>query len=632
MSCRPLPSWSLPPQHSWQLEEIKQGNIISSHSLNSIIKTSNPKSNNCSVTFGRIADDPTIVDIVTAHESCSRLHARIAFDKSGRPWLRDFGSGNGTFVNERRLPPEACGKGEPTTNQKGSRGVVLYPGDAIRFGASTRIYILEGPEEFERGAIKLKQKMQAENVVSIKSSHVETEQDDTSKAKTNNDGGCGWGMADDAIHDDANVQTQQSQPPKDHSNLPSIESFFFSSKYKIPDPLHQLHNKYNTKMHKLQSIQTESQRIMQKENMGVELTDGQKAQLTKNQERITTLEQDVANLKDKVEDGMYTAIHGKERTNKRPKENERYQDEDEVDDYYDRTVKSKRQRTDNGAAESESSLIQKWKAFIGEHAKQQRVVSRAMERCTALQKQIDHSTEDDEDAFFLQNDLSLANDGLNKGKNAVEETEKELDEVEYLLKIVNPKLLWDRKEGLIGTNIDSEKRDEVHAPLANSDSVMMPPPQVIPATFSMPPPPPVSTSMMPPPSSMAPAEFSMPPPPPIVMSKPRQAEQTMVPGPVIPSNNYTDDKSHTSREEVEPSAQKKKKSIGPMRPVQGTLAALKQASSKPSTSSTQSTRQKNPNVVANPFDQKKDTWQAPVGQDGSGRTSLHEHDKFKGRY
>eukprot|EP00571_Detonula_confervacea_P001163 CAMPEP_0172315162 /NCGR_PEP_ID=MMETSP1058-20130122/24288_1 /TAXON_ID=83371 /ORGANISM="Detonula confervacea, Strain CCMP 353" /LENGTH=170 /DNA_ID=CAMNT_0013029185 /DNA_START=38 /DNA_END=546 /DNA_ORIENTATION=+ len=165
MSCRrPLPSWSHPPQHAWQLDEIKHGNIITTHSLNDVIQPhSSTNKCGCCITFGRIADDPSLVDVVTAHESCSRVHARIAFDNNGTPWLRDLGSGNGTFVNERRLPPEACGKEDAgsntNSNRKGSRGVVLYPGDAMRFGASTRIYMLEGPEEFERGAIKLKRKM-----------------------------------------------------------------------------------------------------------------------------------------------------------------------------------------------------------------------------------------------------------------------------------------------------------------------------------------------------------------------------------------------------------------------------------------------------------------------------------------
>ena len=122
MAQRPKPVWAQPPQHTWSLDEIKLGNVISTYSLNNIIKQNSSKLNSNTCTFGRIADNPSVVDIVSAHESCSRVHARIAFDNNGTPWLKCLGSANGTFVNEKRLPPEACGKEDGNSNRKGSRG------------------------------------------------------------------------------------------------------------------------------------------------------------------------------------------------------------------------------------------------------------------------------------------------------------------------------------------------------------------------------------------------------------------------------------------------------------------------------------------------------------------------------
>mmetsp|Transcript_19864 Transcript_19864/g.35930 ORF Transcript_19864/g.35930 Transcript_19864/m.35930 type:complete len:639 (-) Transcript_19864:3-1919(-) len=638
MACRrPSPSWSRPPQHAWSLDEIKHGNILSTHSLNNVIQTQ------C-VTFGRIADDPAIVDIVTAHESCSRLHARIAFDQNGTPWLRDLGSGNGTFVNEKMLPPEACGKGEEesntnSNNRKGSRGVVLYPGDAIRFGASTRLYILEGPAEFEREAIKLKRKM---NEITAAAHSESVYGDDEEVPSKVNEDACGWGMSDDIIA----AEQEEKSPVNDHSDLPSIDSFFFSSKYKIPDSLHQLHSQYNAKMHKLQSIQKESQRIMQKENSGAELTEGQRGQLARNQGLMVPLEKDMANKKERIEDGMHTAIHGKaRRANKRPKEEE-YHDGD-VDDFYDRTASSSKKQRNENNVESETSLIQKWKSFLHGHAEQQRVVSRALQRCTALQKQIDNSEEDDEDAFFLQNDLALANDNLSKATKSMEETEKELDDVEYLLKIVNPKLVWDRREGLIDTNI--EKREEAVSEGSAAEQSLTQKKNVVDDLGS-------DSIMMPPPPPSIAASSTMPPPPPMTVappSKPTSPEQRQILAPTRPPTSPDDGKSGDKLSMPPPTnsggatttkPQKKKKQMGPMRPpvnVQGTLAALKQAVSQstPAPDSGSSSSQPNGNdahsqkktaVVSDPFGSRKDEWKAPVGQDGSGRTALHE--KFKGRY
>ncbi len=466
---------------------MKQGNVVATHKLNDIIQNHNysrgDENYHLGVTFGRIADDPSLVDIVTSHESCSRRHAQIAFDRDGTPWLRDLGSGNGTFVNERRLPPEACGKEDASggantnvsNNRKGSRGVVLFPGDAIRFGASTRLYILEGPEEFERGAIELKRKMKTTVEVTTPTNN-EEEAPPSPRANP----GCSWGMADDLPDED---QDQRFQTNDERTPLPSMDSFFYSKTpemYKIPSALVQLHSQHNTKMHKLESIQTESQRILQKENMGVELTDGQRGQLAKNEERIVALEKDVANLRSKIEDGMFSVIHpGKDR--KRSMEGDKHAIDEEEDDFFDRTAPTKRMRGD-GAAESEESLIQKWKSLVEGYDQQQILMTRALERCARLQKQINTSAADDDDVFFLQNDLALANDNLSKASKYVEETEKDLDDVEFLLKIVNTKLVWDRKGRLIGTNIqlESEASTEVLAQMTQDDfeddSIIMPAP------------------------------------------------------------------------------------------------------------------------------------------------------------
>ncbi|CAL8105529.1 unnamed protein product [Calicophoron daubneyi] len=84
---------------------------------------------------------------VLAHPSISRLHAVLQY---GRPppsisktshihpesagwYIQDLESTHGTFVNKRRLPP--------------GRFVRVHVGYVIRFGGSTRLHLLQGPEE-----------------------------------------------------------------------------------------------------------------------------------------------------------------------------------------------------------------------------------------------------------------------------------------------------------------------------------------------------------------------------------------------------------------------------------------------------------------------------------------------------
>lgn len=609
------PYWSQPPSqaHQWNLLEIKQGNLISSHSLNELASNRS----GC-VTFGRM-DDSSLVDVVTAHESCSRLHARLAFDHSGNAWLRDLRANNGTFVNNRRLPPEACGKlevgkGAKEDGARGSRGVMVYPGDVFKFGASTRIYCLEGPEEFDREA---KQKQQMANTAHTNSTGNTDSEKDTKE--------CSWGIGPD---DDPSQEEPESARAAD-PNLPSIETFFSpSSTYTIPSSLQQLHKTYQTKQYKLQAIQLETSRIVQKEDRGAELTDGQTKQVEKNRERIETLEKELDDLTIRIEEGIYGVIHGVQISLKKKRKVHSESADDDVDDFYDKTAQQeKKQRTNNDEAESEQDLIQKWKTLYKSHEKQSEVVSRAERKSLEIQREIS-SMEDEEESFFLRNDLTLANEDLSKAKTSLNDIIEEWTETEYLLKIVNPKLTWDRDTnwiGMEGENIteknmanQSDNHNETNHAAEPDESIMIPPPPMIPTSqqdsLTCPDAEHISSASMPPPSIPV-----------------KAAASTQIKGPAMPPPPSVSPQTNPASEK--PISATKKRQIGPSRPTaMGTLAALQQAAnSQPTKSSNKSQHHtNNQNTLAPEFDPRKDEWSAPKDQDGSGRTSLHE--KFKGRY
>ena len=93
--------------------------------------------------LGRQTD---VCDIVLAHMSISRQHARLqraSFPPSGSVpsflltqgfSVTDLASTHGTFLNHHKLEPQAP--------------ELLHVGDQLRFGESTRIYVVTGPEEF----------------------------------------------------------------------------------------------------------------------------------------------------------------------------------------------------------------------------------------------------------------------------------------------------------------------------------------------------------------------------------------------------------------------------------------------------------------------------------------------------
>lgn len=68
-----------------------------------------------------------------AHETISRQHAALQFDESGELYVVDLGSSHGTKLNRQPLRP------------KQFQSVPV--GGSLQFGASTRFYVLQGPDE-----------------------------------------------------------------------------------------------------------------------------------------------------------------------------------------------------------------------------------------------------------------------------------------------------------------------------------------------------------------------------------------------------------------------------------------------------------------------------------------------------
>lgn len=122
---QPPPWVTAPKLENCGLKVRKEGKVIS------IVTDLNKKK---FLTLGRNAK---MSDIRLDHPSISRRHAMFAHGSSGNVYVMDLGSSHGTFVNNKRL-----------TNKKRE---ALHDGDVVRFGASTREYIvkldLDSPDE-----------------------------------------------------------------------------------------------------------------------------------------------------------------------------------------------------------------------------------------------------------------------------------------------------------------------------------------------------------------------------------------------------------------------------------------------------------------------------------------------------
>jgi pSer/pThr/pTyr-binding forkhead associated (FHA) protein len=574
------PPWAKAPSGVWSLREIKGGVQIAQHVLD-----------RSTVLLGRAADQ---VHIVLQHESSSRQHARIAFDASGTPWLRDLSSSHGTTVNRKRPPPAAVGRSESLSRKAGSRGVTLYPGDVLQFGASTRMFCLKGPTEFERGAVSAKAAAAAATTMlhseSVDSTTFHHNNNNTNKQAVDNNHnepeGISWGI-DMGDHETESNNEASLKLPLD-----------------IEDQLDDKHRKEFERLralkYKLENLQTESDRIRRKG----ELSEGQERQLQRNEEREGKFREEIeekeTELHRKVFPGKRKTGHASSRGEK-----ESYGREDDVDDFYDRT-KDKASDQGIGEGETEQSLTSKWKADRDLIEAARVELEDAKLKAFKIERRLETLQDTgDEEAFFVQNDLDLAKETIEKIKHETTRLQKEKEESKRLLKIVNPKLKIDESTG----NIASE---------GATDGFAMPPPTMK-APATMQPPSSDSDSFMPPPKRMR--------------GGPDDPEH-ISPGPSFQP----------------PSEEKSKLKTAPGSPPKGTLSIFFSETSGPAASgkhtvpvSRKDTKEKETNFTvpdsrketkeeqpATSSDPQVDVWQAPKDQDGSGITKLNA--KFAGRY
>lgn len=615
------PSWAVPPpsNDTWTLVEIKGGVEVASY----------PFQQKC-IVLGRAASDLGTHHVTLAHESCSRHHARIAFDSGGIPWLRDLASSHGTFVNKKKLPPAACGKEESSSSKRGSRGVVLYPGDVLQFGASTRMYCVEGPPEYERGAVKLRKQVAESSLQSTTSTRANvgasdnntalkpTDEDDDINSK-----GFSWGMADDIAIDEANSgggtanKKRQEHQPLDPS--------------KIPEKHRKLFERLTAKQYKLQNVQLESERIRSK---GTDLSQGQEAQLRKNDERIQIWQREIDELEQDLHNKMFPDTkHVKKKTHVN---NADINDEDDDYAFYDRTKNTGDDLFEDG--ETQESLVSKWKELLQEWKRCSHSLLETRQKADRLEQRLKQADPNDEDAFFLQNDVDLQKDSLSKAEERKEEIANNLKETERLLKVVNSNLEFNRETGFIEEPGKEKPKEVEEKAEMQEDTAMMPPPvsassplapprtTLSPAATAMPPP-----FQMPPPMDMPPPQMSMSKRDAGMLPPPPAAKRTRILGPTMPPPAGT---LAVDEMEMPPPRGQYSPPPRPRAPPIGTLSVLAAASSSSKRDKQNSASPKHspkkPNDTTNGFDSKKDSWKAPKDQDGSGITKLNA--KFAGRY
>lgn len=79
--------------------------------------------------------DPNTCDILLQHDSISRQHAVLQYGEQGELYIADLGSSHGTVLNKETIKPKKL--------------MEYRVGAVASFGASSRLYVLQGPEELK---------------------------------------------------------------------------------------------------------------------------------------------------------------------------------------------------------------------------------------------------------------------------------------------------------------------------------------------------------------------------------------------------------------------------------------------------------------------------------------------------
>ncbi|XP_061897714.1 kanadaptin isoform X1 [Entelurus aequoreus] len=191
------PQWAgPPPDDAYALEILKNGTIVDRVPLT--LKSY--------FVVGRLP----VCDVSLEHPSISRYHAVIQYrQQPGETrcvgeepgfYVHDLSSTHGTVVNKNKIPPKTY--------------IRLRVGHVLKFGGSTRLFILQGPEFDEEEESELtvtelreqsrKQRAELEKIMmgegSEKEEREEKVEGEGDKRKlSSEESGCSWGMAEEPV-------------------------------------------------------------------------------------------------------------------------------------------------------------------------------------------------------------------------------------------------------------------------------------------------------------------------------------------------------------------------------------------------------------------------------------------------
>jgi len=224
---------------------------------------------------------PDACDIQMDHPSISRQHAAVVNAEDGCLFIADLDSAQQTTVNKKPLTPRTFER--------------LFVGDIVRFGASTRMYIVCGPETHRPP------EYDSVNLQRYREELQKRSMDEKSRMQEEETAGVSWGFREDAPSED--FEDDDEGEAEEKGDLPSYikRDENYDRKYgkkfsstidenEVNEKDRAILEKIRVKEKKIQNMQEETRRIYMKE-AGQEdgLTAGQQACVSRNDSNIEKL-------------------------------------------------------------------------------------------------------------------------------------------------------------------------------------------------------------------------------------------------------------------------------------------------------------------------------------------------------
>ncbi len=285
--------------------------------------------------IGRQEDE---VDIHTEHPSCSRVHAALVRGNDTLPTpqspcelhLIDLGSTHGTFLNKSLLPKQ--------TYQ------ALNIGDVVRFGASTRLYVLSGPDDL------MPAEYDSANLQNLraKSERHDAEERNVIDMETAPSFAT-WGMGEDAVEEDDDESSSGEEDLPDYLKTDSEREKAARKKRtsqalqetEISSKDSKIFETLQRRRAKIENLYIEIERIMAKEGNQGGLSGGQQNQIDRNRQRIEELEGQVDSIENTIRAKNKQRDTGKIAENGQITGKKRRDGNDIDESFYDRTKSEK---------------------------------------------------------------------------------------------------------------------------------------------------------------------------------------------------------------------------------------------------------------------------------------------------